>query len=464
VKHFPIPFPDELYYGVVVRAYRELGSPAQSTFEKVLFGKHTTCGVLTVKLFPKDMPEGHPLTRETATRDHSLKRLFEAFRQKPLPPSWPDARSLRSCPRCREQDRAKVGEAYWHRLHQIPWLHICHIHKEPLEKSREEPYPAFCGLLRKPNYFTPEEASWESFPEVNLALQKELCELTLQTLGAGKLRPNHSSALWVALENGGWTNGRYLSGRLFEALMSQYGPELKRTFQIPPDEDGKILIRDVVSGGQVQTERVLTLYHFLGLRPGERPEPKEKERTQRKSWSDPTRIEKTRARHRDRFLNVLEQHPKAGRGEINQMDPTCSSWLRLHDYTWWKAQLKTRPVRKRTNYDRVESHDREIAQAIRKVARQLRSREGRPEQITAHRIWRELLPEMGSRLRSSPERLPLAQRAMGEAVETGLEVAQRKLVWARKSLPKDLPKEEFLARAGLRVAVKKWPTLRYSLK
>src|SRR5436853_645463 len=42
---------------------------------------------------------------------------------------------LRFCPACADAERASSGEAYWHRLHQVPGIFICPIHRMFLEES-----------------------------------------------------------------------------------------------------------------------------------------------------------------------------------------------------------------------------------------------------------------------------------------------------------------------------------------
>src|SRR5258707_529671 len=42
---------------------------------------------------------------------------------------------LRRCPDCVKSDRQQYGEAYWHRLHQVPGVRICPIHDCVLEDS-----------------------------------------------------------------------------------------------------------------------------------------------------------------------------------------------------------------------------------------------------------------------------------------------------------------------------------------
>ncbi len=42
---------------------------------------------------------------------------------------------LRFCPLCVEDDRTRLGETYWHRLHQIPGVEVCPTHKVFLEAT-----------------------------------------------------------------------------------------------------------------------------------------------------------------------------------------------------------------------------------------------------------------------------------------------------------------------------------------
>jgi len=44
-------------------------------------------------------------------------------------------RRLRFCYRCVEQDRDEFGECYWHRVHQVPGVHICTKHLVYLQNS-----------------------------------------------------------------------------------------------------------------------------------------------------------------------------------------------------------------------------------------------------------------------------------------------------------------------------------------
>lgn len=48
----------------------------------------------------------------------------------------PNPSHLRFCSLCANEDRLKFGETYWHRIHQITGVEICHIHKVFLVNSK----------------------------------------------------------------------------------------------------------------------------------------------------------------------------------------------------------------------------------------------------------------------------------------------------------------------------------------
>src|SRR6266567_5649735 len=47
----------------------------------------------------------------------------------------PSPQYLRYCPECAREDEMRFGEKYWHRVHQVPGVSVCHLHKVWLEHS-----------------------------------------------------------------------------------------------------------------------------------------------------------------------------------------------------------------------------------------------------------------------------------------------------------------------------------------
>jgi hypothetical protein len=459
MKHFPIPYPEELYYGVIARAFIELGRPAPETFSKSIMGKKRSCGILIVKNFVVGLPEGHPLTEEKATREHSLAPLIGAFRTTLPRRSLPEPEGLNSCPICRGKMLATFGEAYWDRRHQMPNIEVCVKHGVPLETATRPCRRLVVGRLKTPDFFSPAETEWEEKSPMNPKLQQEVGSIMVRIMECENLAPGHRENLWNALTSKGWRKGKYIdSQRLLRALDDRYGPSLQSLFQIPLSQEGTILIREIISGGETTPTRVAMLYHFLKLDPSERVErPPEKEPAPPNKRYPRVRgaKEKTRMKHRKVFAQILEKNPSKSRGEINLINTTCSSWLRQHDREWWGQQLKGRSKKIRVNYNRVEYHDEKAAVAVRAAARKLAEKQGRPERVTKHRILEKLSPEDASRVRSALDQLPITAKVLREVCESFEQVWARRLTWAKKNLPENLRKGEFLAQAGLRTAWKK---------
>lgn len=66
----------------------------------------------------------------------------------------------RYCPPCAREDRRKVKQAYWHRLHQLPGVEVCPAHEVFLEDA-ELPTP---GAGRMHGYVTAQEAIGDPLP------------------------------------------------------------------------------------------------------------------------------------------------------------------------------------------------------------------------------------------------------------------------------------------------------------
>jgi Tn7-like transposition protein D/TniQ len=162
ISCFPDPFPDEILYSVWARYRDHVQYPSlQDTFRE-LFGNSKAYPIVDLpchlKFFFDNLPIGHKYTIDffidqctllpfyapflPQDRFHRLKeQMIEGHGQalhrrlgigwnSLLSPRW-----LRYCPVCLEEDRKSFGERYWHRLHQVPGVEICLIHKTFLENS-----------------------------------------------------------------------------------------------------------------------------------------------------------------------------------------------------------------------------------------------------------------------------------------------------------------------------------------
>jgi len=162
LEYFLDPYPDELLYSVWARFSDQMRYANRDDVMLELFGNRSSpplvdwsysLGYLVSQLSPS-----HYYTVDTLIDGHTLFPLYAPF----LPPerrhrlrdqmitkngtgfqhrlgmmtshilhhNW-----LRYCPQCVKDDRDRLGETYWHRLHQVPGVEICPVHAIFLEDS-----------------------------------------------------------------------------------------------------------------------------------------------------------------------------------------------------------------------------------------------------------------------------------------------------------------------------------------
>lgn len=162
ITTFPIPYPDEIFYGILARYSTRMNYSYKSTLAAELFGRDGTTGAF-------DLPNGlrhlvgnlmpHPrLTVGNFIINHTTLNFYRPFMSalrfnnlqteieigtdksiflRPGHKAIFTGRPafLRYCPVCVIEDRNIHGEAYWHRIHQLPGMTVCCTHHVWLEPS-----------------------------------------------------------------------------------------------------------------------------------------------------------------------------------------------------------------------------------------------------------------------------------------------------------------------------------------
>lgn len=157
---FPDPHPDELLYSACARFSARVRYPKKKDVLQELFG--TTTNTAAVDLpshltkFASALPPYHPYTPDRFIDQNTLLPFYSPFlpntrveqlredmrgdgslavhrRSGVMASRIPTPQWLRFCPLCVVQDRRQVGEAYWHRQHQIPGILACSNHLVFLE-------------------------------------------------------------------------------------------------------------------------------------------------------------------------------------------------------------------------------------------------------------------------------------------------------------------------------------------
>lgn len=156
LTYFPAPYPGEWWYSVLCRYHVRSGHSKHATTISDLYGGHP---MVHGRLIPggdcaailSNLPPG-VLSIDDVLANHTLlpyyARFFEANKKRQV---WealrvgrgsgitsvrtqmPDGtEGVKYCPNCYLLDTQEYGEPFWHRVHQIPLLGYCPMHKIPL--------------------------------------------------------------------------------------------------------------------------------------------------------------------------------------------------------------------------------------------------------------------------------------------------------------------------------------------
>ena len=156
LTYFPTPYPGEWWYSALCRYHVRSGHSKHATTINELYGGHplvhgrlVPSGDCTAVLF--NLPPG-VLSIDDVLANHTLlpyyTRFFQADKKRQV---WETLRAgrgsgitsvrtqmpdgvegLKYCPTCYLLDTEKHGEPFWHRVHQIPLLPLCPMHRTPL--------------------------------------------------------------------------------------------------------------------------------------------------------------------------------------------------------------------------------------------------------------------------------------------------------------------------------------------
>ncbi len=162
LNSFPEPYPDELLYSVLARFHIRRGNTAAKTTLRELFGDSKVTPAYDLPSHIDRLVSNLPLynihTAEDLIYNNTLFPYYAAFlpedriekilvsmrsnqggdiltrcgilSSKISPPQY-----FRFCPLCNQEDMKEFGECYWHRLHQLPGVHVCGRHRVFLENS-----------------------------------------------------------------------------------------------------------------------------------------------------------------------------------------------------------------------------------------------------------------------------------------------------------------------------------------
>lgn len=183
IGHFPTPYHDELLYSICARFSDRVRYPAVASVNIEIFGSRHFIPAVDlpshIDALTSRLPPGCGLTSDRIIDENTLLPFYSPFlplervdriravmkstdgtaidKISGVTPSLirPPER-LQFCPACVVEDRRKLGETYWHRLHQLPGIKICPDHNSMLETSNipartiKEYIPAEHAIINTP--------------------------------------------------------------------------------------------------------------------------------------------------------------------------------------------------------------------------------------------------------------------------------------------------------------------------
>lgn len=155
---FPTPYPDELFYSVLCRYMIRVGNSKTRSVSQELYGSRKKSNVLFSRFIDRIvsmLPPQSGFTSELFIRNTTLYPYFAPFISAERSKTFleymqaeeaiieffalgfgkqrqPRNEYFRFCKSCWSSDIEIYGEPYWHRLHQLPGIKVCHLHAESL--------------------------------------------------------------------------------------------------------------------------------------------------------------------------------------------------------------------------------------------------------------------------------------------------------------------------------------------
>lgn len=225
--------------------------------------------------------------------------------------------------------------------------------------------------------------------------------------------------------------------------------------------NSKVSITEAAARLGVGWERVKTEAQRLGVS-FQRREPKTGARIVTEVHSDPlhgvdtegpcgsheTRIKAKRAA----WLEHIERHPGLGRTKLRTMAWRLAAWLDDFDSVWFAEHLPAPSLCPSRDID-VDwaTLDLSISEQVYTAANALRSETGRPIRIKKWSVARAT--EYFSYIQKQLDKLPNTAQSLDEVVETEVEFAARKVLWAARCLRSEgvpLTKAKIVRRANVR--------------
>ncbi|GAE36819.1 TnsD family Tn7-like transposition protein [Halalkalibacter akibai] len=494
--YFPLLYKDELLYSTISRLHIHTGFANYKTTIKCLFGKDsmratidfpTNLDVLTKNISFKT------ITSDKLIDEHTMFPLYQPFLPIDRANDIKDKMKTKNngsihakiglsasrisphthllfCQSCYDEDFEKCGEAYWHRIHQVPGVLVCPHHGCFLKKSGVKlPLVSYIAYIA-PYYAVERGSSYviESCLEIRDSLYliaKDLDWLMNANLSAKPM--NYYRELYVDClkhKKLALPTRRVRQKALIKAIRSFYSAELLNMIGCDIlDENESNWVKELTRKNR---KTFHPLYHVLLIRflfgsvmkffeetnlPSKKDTIKGSSKTQPKKSvvnSDTVKNKRTD------WLKLQEVYPLYTRKELRKVAGNLYMWLYRNDKEW--LQLNS-PTRKTTipSYNRVNwgERDKAMLEEVKQICLEWND-SVKPVRKSIHSIIKRV--KRGYLLVNYPDKLPLTNAFLMSQIETVEEFQIRRI----KNVTEELRKEnqiisewQIYRKAGLRSTV-----------
>lgn len=342
---------------------------------------------------------------------------------------------LQSCPQCRIRDVKEFGEAYWHRIHQIPGISVCPSHGVPLQRAISPAIKSTNSRSLVPSYLTPSEASWTPLREITpTKLYFRFIGRVIRILKGEEIVDYSPPKIHAGLDNLGFTRGKLvLRTELAEYCRLKYGAQMFDLYQLPRTHRLGVHLRKIIAGREINPFKALLIYDLLDLSVNYAPD------------SAITRQ-----------ITSYSKSRAEGKGGVTT--PTSLRSLETQQARKTKqgdsyhADAQRHPPEHAST---VKNQTEQISGLIHKIASQIREAPGKPTRITRSLIMRKMTYQERKVLSKNITARNIHE-ALAETTESVVEIAIRRIKWAKTSIEFDTRPSfwYFCYRAGVRGAAK----------
>lgn len=254
---FPTPYPDELFYSVLCRYHIRCGVPLMGITNREISGYKFGSNIYipqAIGRLAELLPNETGMNAEYFLRNTTVFPFIKPFipleRSKRIVDILQNNESesaykisgfsrveslkihyLRYCPLCIKEDNQKYGEAYWHRVHQLPGVYFCPVHEIPILDSEMRTtltgrifYPAsavkICSTETVPKFLS-------SISEKMLSLSKDAAWVLEYGYESGSLEKTMQKYYALIGQKGLLlpSGKKIITSRLNEAITEFFGTE-----------------------------------------------------------------------------------------------------------------------------------------------------------------------------------------------------------------------------------------------